>query len=75
MENDKEDINQIIENIKNIHGCQIVVNGLIPTLKYYFRLIENLEDFINIYSNLIQIDSELKAIHKSKYNEFLKEFL
>lgn len=75
LENDKEDINQIIENIKNIHGCQIVVNGLIPTLKYYFRLIENLEDFINIYSNLIQIDSELKAIHKSKYNEFLKEFL
>ncbi|MBD3808077.1 MAG: DNA cytosine methyltransferase, partial [Epsilonproteobacteria bacterium] len=39
---DKEVINQLIEETKKRHGCQIVVNGLLPTLKYYLRLIENL---------------------------------
>lgn len=75
LEEDKDEINQIIEEVKSLHGCQIVVNGLLPTLKYYFRLIENLEDFIKIYSNLIQIDSELKSVHKIKYNELLEELL
>ncbi|MBE9561342.1 MAG: DNA cytosine methyltransferase, partial [Proteobacteria bacterium] len=26
-------INQIIEKIKKAHGCQIVINGVLPTLK------------------------------------------
>lgn len=72
-ENDKEVISEIIEEVKESHGCQIVVNGLIPTLKYYMRLISDLEIFIQKYSNLIEKDNELKSIHKSKWNELLLE--
>jgi DNA (cytosine-5)-methyltransferase 1 len=66
---DEEEINKIIQEVKEEHGCQIIVNGIIATLKYYMRLINNLEVFYNSYSQLINIDNELKAIHKQKWNE------
>ncbi len=66
---DEEEINKIIQEVKEEHGCQIIVNGIIATLKYYMRLISNLEVFYNSYSELINIDDELKVIHKQKWNE------
>lgn len=66
-------INNIINDVKDNHGCQIVINGIIPTLKYYLRLISDLEAFLNNYSNLIQQDTELKSIHKHKWNELMLE--
>lgn len=70
---EKDEIENIIKEVKNLHGCQIVANGLLTTLKYYLRLIENIDDFVSIYSSLIQNDRELKSIHKQKWNEFLEE--
>jgi len=72
-ENEIDSINTIIEDVKENHGCQIVINGIMPTLKYYFRLISNLEDFSNNYSFLVQNDTELKTIHKQKWNELILE--
>lgn len=69
---DKENIDGIIDEIKRNHGCQIVVNGLLPTLKYYFRLIEGLNEFVSIYSCLIEKDEEIKSTHKEKWNELLQ---
>ena len=73
FEDEKETIDEIIEEVKNVHGCQIIVNGVIPTLKYYLRLISNLETFYTSYSRLISEDSELKSIHKQKWNELTEE--
>ncbi len=70
---EEESINSIITTVKQEHGCQIVINGILPTLKYYLRLISNLEYFLTTYSKLIQNDSELKVIHKQKWNEFIVE--
>jgi len=72
-EEDTSTIYEIIEDVKNKHGCQIIVNGIVPTLKYYMRLISNLELFYNSYSNLINIDTELKSIHKKKWKELTEE--
>lgn len=72
-EDEQQEIEQIIYDIKNHHGCQIVINGVIPTLKYYFRLIANIGDFVDSYSNLIQNDSELKLIHKQTWNILILE--
>ncbi|AUC60328.1 DNA (cytosine-5)-methyltransferase 1 [Cyanobacterium sp. HL-69] len=65
-------INDIINEVKNNHGCQIIVNGIIPTLKYYLRLISSLDKFINLYSHLMENDSELKIIHKQKWSELIQ---
>lgn len=67
-----EDINEIsekIEDLKANHGCQLIINGLIPTLKYYLRLINDIEEFINVFTNLVVNDSELKIVHKDKWKE------
>lgn len=66
-------INEIIDEVKSEHGCQIVINGVIPTLKYYLRLIEDLNLFITNYSTLIQEDKELKATHKQEWNNYISE--
>lgn len=72
VKNDELDqINKVIENVKEKHGCQIVINGVLPTIKYYLRLLCDLEIFINSYSILIQEDTELKSCHKEKWNEII----
>jgi len=72
LESDEGLIKKEIEELKNCHGCQVIINGLLPTLKYYLRLISNLDKFINNYSKLIEQDKELKPIHKTVWNELLK---
>lgn len=62
-----------IKKIAETHGCQIILNGIIPTLKYYLRLIMSLEKFIDEYSKLIELDQEIQTIHKIKWNEILSE--
>ncbi|WP_298423219.1 restriction endonuclease, SacI family [uncultured Kordia sp.] len=74
-EDDKKEISNMIAEIKKIHGCQIIINGVIPSLKYYLRLISSLENFIKNYSSLIQDDTELKKVHKDKWNELIEAYL
>ena len=70
---DEKTINEIIQEVKEEHGCQIIVNGIMATLKYYMRLIIDLEIFYSIYSDLINTDTELKIVHKEKWNELTME--
>jgi len=72
-EKDKNEVFGIIEEVKQEHGCQIIVNGVLDTLKYYMRLINNLEVFYQVYSDLIIHDRELKDIHKQVWNGLTKE--
>ncbi|WP_338768577.1 restriction endonuclease, SacI family [Bernardetia sp. ABR2-2B] len=75
----KQEENHIIEGLvakmKVEHGCQIIVNGILPTIKYYLRLISSLSDFVENYSLLVQNDTELKKIHKEKWNQLIKKYL
>ncbi len=48
--------NDVLAQIRNLykdHGCQIIVNGVIPTIKYYLRMCTNPSVFINNYSKNI----------------------
>ncbi|MFX4231413.1 DNA methyltransferase [Aliarcobacter butzleri] len=72
---DRYEIEEIIYEVKKEHGCQIIVNGIIHTLKYYLRLVNNLEDFINIYISNIMCDRELKTEHKEKLIELINFYL
>lgn len=74
-ENDKLVIEDLIDKLKLEHGCQIIINGLLPTIKYYLRLITSLDEFVINYSDLIEKDSEIKKIHKEKWNELITKFL
>ena len=60
--------------VKMEHGCQLIINGVIPTLKYYLRLITSLDNFMGNYNKAIEIDKELKKAHKDKWNELIEKY-
>lgn len=68
-DDEKSEIFETVTMIKEKHGCQLILNGVIPSLKYYLRLISSIEKFLADYSHLIEIDKELKPIHKKRWNQ------
>ena len=73
LESDKLGIEELISEIRDTHGCQLIVNGLLHTLKYYLRLISNPRAFFNDYIELVESDTELKIVHKTKLKELIQE--
>lgn len=69
----KDEIDQEIDRIKNIHGCHVIANGLIHSLKYYLRLLSDTSEFIENYVNLIENDTALKFEHKKQWNTIISE--
>ena len=52
-----------------------MISNLYSTLSKYLRLINNIEDYINLLSSNITSDKELKLIHKRTWKEIIeKEF-
>lgn len=68
---EKESINEEIDRIKSVHGCQVIVNGIIDSLKYYLRLLSDTFDFIECYVKLLEEDTAIKFEHKAKWNELV----
>ena len=44
----------------NVHARQLIVNGIMPTLKYYLRLLDDTFEFIEHYVKLLEDDKALK---------------
>lgn len=60
---EEEKIKDSIEKVKEEHGCEVIVNGIIPSLKYYLRLLANPGEFMSGYTNnLISRFSETAEI-------------
>ncbi len=72
-ETEKEAIDKEIERIKNIHGCHVIPNGVIDSLKYYLRLLSDTSEFIENYVNLIEVDTALKFEHKTEWNKIISK--
>ena len=51
---DSEGISERILYIEKNHGCQMIVNGIQTSLKYYLRLLENPHNFLHKYVDLIE---------------------
>ncbi len=70
---DRAEVTKLISEVKKKHGCQLIVNGLLPTLTYYLRLISKPKEFLNRYIELVEKDTELKTIHKITLQKLLKD--
>ena len=68
-----------IEKYKKVHSCQIIVNGVIPSLKYYMRLISNPQDIIDEYTKWLKFEYErgsgIKRIHLQVWNEICQNMI
>lgn len=71
---EQEEIKEEIEKIEEEHGCQVIVNGVFDTLKYYLRLIKDTDKFIENYVNCLQNDSEINFEHKIAWNRIYQKF-
>lgn len=68
---DWESIEREITRISQIHGCQVIVNGVYTTLKYYLRLMNDPAEFIDKYVELLKIDKTVKFQHKTTWNDII----
>jgi DNA (cytosine-5)-methyltransferase 1 len=68
---DTQNNNDEISRILKIHGCQVIINGIYPSLKYYLRLLNNTYDFIDSYVENLKQDTAIKFEHKMKWNEIV----
>lgn len=64
-------INELILHIANEHGCQLIINGVMPSLKYYLRLLENTDKFLEKYVKRVLTDPALKFEHKNELKKLL----
>ncbi|MBQ3556968.1 MAG: hypothetical protein IJA11_04150 [Oscillospiraceae bacterium] len=60
-----------IQRIAQIHGCQVIVNGVYTTLKYYLRLVTDPAEFIDRYVELLKVDEAIKFQHKVAWNDII----
>ncbi len=67
----KTELQKNIDKVEHEHGCQIIVNGICDTLKYYLRLIKNTENFINNYLKNISQNTEINEEHKLAWNNII----
>lgn len=72
VEDEKVEILSKIKKLREEHGCQLIVNGLLPTLKYYLRLISDLNEFLDKFTLNVLKDTELKIVHKEKWKELIE---
>lgn len=70
---DWDSIEEEIRRISQIHGCQVIVNGVYSTLKYYLRLMKDPAEFIDRYVELLKVDETVKFQHKVTWNNLVSQ--
>jgi DNA (cytosine-5)-methyltransferase 1 len=68
-----EEIDGEIQRIAQIHGCQVIVNGVYSSLKYYLRLVKDPAEFIDRYVELLKKDDTVKFQHKVAWNDIISK--
>ena len=76
---DYQSVVREIEKYKKIHSCQIIVNGVIPSLKYYMRLMSNPQGFVDEYTKWLEFEfqraSGIKREHLRVWQEIRQNVL
>ncbi len=72
---DADTIRALIYKLRSEHGCEIIVNGIIPSLKYYLRLLNDPMMFLDCYGGNLQADfdisTDVKRVHLQYWDELL----
>lgn len=71
-------VNEFIAYINTKINIDIIANGIITTLKYYLRFIDDYNLFLNIYTKNLIIDArrstEIKSFHIEKWIEIKNKY-
>lgn len=72
-DNELEKMNKFINKIYEEYGCQVIINGVFDSLKYYLRLLTNTDEFLTLYSKNLQENTELNYEHKIAWNRIIEK--
>ncbi len=76
---DYDSVAREIEKYKKVHPCEIVVNGVIPSLKYYMRLVSHPQRFVDEYTKWLEFEykraSAIKREHLQAWQEIRQQVL
>jgi DNA (cytosine-5)-methyltransferase 1 len=64
---------QKIANVKALYNCQLIANGVMPSLKYYLRLLSDPSLVFPIYVKLLASDKAIKHEHREVWNKLAIE--
>ena len=74
---EEDQVRAVIAQIRKEHGCEIIVNGIIPSLKYYLRLLPNPMNLIERYTDNLELEfsktTEIKKQHLAEWERIIKE--
>ena len=72
---DIDAVRRLTYELRSHHGREIIVNGIIPSLKYYLRLLNDPVMFLDCYGGNLQADfdasTDIKRVHLQYWNELL----
>lgn len=72
---DVDSVNDFVSEIHRQHGCEVIVNGILPSLKYYLRLVSSPQLFLENYSKNLQFDFQQKAEIKEPHLRYWETLL
>lgn len=64
-----EDVQLEVENVKRLLGCQMIVNGVLPSIKYYLRLLSNPGSVLPVYAKELETDKAIGFEHRDVWNK------
>lgn len=74
----EQEIQNIVLEINKQRSLDIIINGIISTLKYYLRFIDNYQEFINIYTRTLiqdaQNSAEITLAHIESWKKVLEKY-
>jgi len=68
-----EEVKEIVKDVRQKTGCEIIVNGLNRSLWYYLRMLENTDVFLQYYTQQVQTDADTKTEHRELWATILNE--
>lgn len=66
-----EEVAAKTKEIRERTGCQVIVNGVLPTMRYYLRLVQNPADIFPYYTELLKTEPAISHEHRVKWNEIV----
>jgi len=70
IKEDKEgEVEYLKQKIRQEHGCEIIINGIIDSIKYYLRLTQNPKEFLEEYTNILRLEISRSAEIKREHLE------
>lgn len=60
-----------IEEVQDSIGCQMIVNGVLPTMKYYLRLVYDPSKIFLFYTDSLKSDKDIGFEHRERWNKII----